>query len=72
MSLVFKTSVKVRKKLRKIAVLATYDLVAVGTGRATALMWTLSFDRSPLSDFNKQRWALLMVHRMAVDPTAAS
>ena len=33
---------------------------------------TLSFDRSPLSDFNKQRWALLMVHRMAVDPTAAS
>ena len=70
LSLVFKTSVKVRKKVRKIAVRATYDFIAVGTGRATALMWALSFDRSPLSDFNKQQWAMLMVHRMAVDPSA--
>jgi hypothetical protein len=70
LSLVFKTSVKVRRKPRTIAVRATYDFIAVGTGRATALMWALSFDRSPLSDFNKQQWALLMVHRMAVDPSA--
>ena len=72
LSLVFKTSVRVHKKLRKIAVRGTYDFVAVGTGRATALMWALSFDRSPLSDFNKQQWATLMVHRMAVDPSAPS
>jgi hypothetical protein len=70
LSLVFKTSIKVHKKLRKIAVRATYDFIAVGTGRATALMWALSFDRSPLSDFNKQQWAMLMVQRMAVDPSA--
>jgi hypothetical protein len=72
MALVFKTSVRTHKKLRKIAVRATYDFIAVGTGRATALMWALSFDRSPLSDFNKQQWAMLMVHRMAVDPSAPS
>ena len=70
LSLLFKTSVKVRKKVRRISVRATYDFIAVGTGRATALMWALSFDRSPLSDFNKQQWAMLMVHRMAVDPSA--
>jgi hypothetical protein len=70
LSLVFKTSVRVRKKVRKIAVRATYDFIAVGSGRATALMWAFSFDRSPLSDFNKQQWAMLMVHRMAVDPSA--
>jgi hypothetical protein len=69
-SLIFKTSVKVRKKTRKIALRATYDFIAVGSGRATALMWALSFDRSPLSDVNKQQWATLMVQRMAVDPSA--
>ena len=72
LSLVFKTSIRVHKKLRKIAVRGTYDFVAVGTGRATALMWALSFDRSPLSDFNKQQWAMLMAQRMAVDPSAPS
>jgi hypothetical protein len=70
LSLVFRTSIKVHRKVRKIAVRATYDFIAVGTGRATALMWALSFDRSPLSDYSKQQWAMLMAHRMAVDPSA--
>jgi hypothetical protein len=69
-SLVLKTSVKVRKKIRKVTVRATFDFIAVGSGRATAMLSALSFNRQPLSDFNKQQWAFLMVERMAVDPSA--
>ena len=69
-SLVLKASVKVRKRIRKLAVRATFDFIAVGNGRATAMMWALSFKRQPLSDFSKQQWALLMVQRMALDPSA--
>jgi hypothetical protein len=68
-SLLLKTTVKVHKKLRKVSVRATSDFIAVGTGRATAMLWTMSFDRQPLSDFSKQRYAITMVRRMAVDPT---
>jgi hypothetical protein len=32
------------------------------------MLWTLSFDQRPLGDFSKQRYAITMVRRMAVDP----
>jgi hypothetical protein len=67
-SLVLKASVKVRKKLRKVSIAATADFIVVGTGRATAVLSTISYNRQPLSDFAKQRYAITMVRRMAVDP----
>ncbi len=72
LSLVLKANVKVRKKRRTVSVRATSDFIAVGTGRATAMLWTFSFNAQPLSDFNKQQYALLMVRRMTVDPAAAA
>jgi len=68
LKLVLKATVKVRKKVRRTSIRATADFVAVGNGRATALLWTLSWDQRPLSDFSKQRYAITMVRRMAVDP----
>ena len=69
-SLALKSTVKVQRKTRKVSIGATVDFVAVGTGRATAMLWTLSYNRQPLSDFAKQRYAITMVRRMAVDPAA--
>jgi hypothetical protein len=63
--------VTVRKKRRTVSVRATSDFIAVGTGRATAMLWTFSFNDHPLSDFNKQQDALQMVRRMTVDPAPA-
>jgi hypothetical protein len=69
-SLLLTSTVKVRKKVRKVSIRATSDFIAVGTGRATAMLWTLSYNPSPLSDFSKQRYAITMVRRMAVDPAS--
>lgn len=67
-SLVLKTHVKVRKKLRALSAKATADFVAVGAGRARAMLWTFSFNAHPLNDFSKQKWAMLMAQRMATPP----
>jgi hypothetical protein len=67
-SLVLRATMKVRKRLRKVSARATADLVAVGNGRARALLWTFSFDRQPLSDVSKQKWAMLMAQRMSSAP----
>jgi hypothetical protein len=67
-SLLLKTTVKVRKKQRKISIRATSDFIAVGAGRATAMLWTMSFDPRPLSDVSKQGYAIAMLRRMAVEP----
>jgi hypothetical protein len=32
------------------------------------MLWTFSFDAHPLSDFSKQKWALLMAQRMTTPP----
>ena len=72
LALVFKASVKVRGKTRKVSARATFDFVAVGNGRATATIGALSFNAQPLSDFNKQQLAMLMAQRMAVDPAPAA
>ena len=72
LALVFKARVKVRGKIRKVSARATFDFIAVGNGRATAMLGALSFDAQPLSDFNKQQWAMLMSQRMSADPAAAT
>lgn len=71
LSLVLKARIKVHKKWRNVAVRATADFIVVGTGRATAMLWTMSYDKQPLSDFSKQRYSIVMVRRMAVDPASA-
>ncbi|MFL5951398.1 MAG: hypothetical protein ACJ74M_07290 [Gaiellaceae bacterium] len=68
LSLVLKARVKVRKKWRTVSAKGTADFLAVGAGRARAMLWTFSFDAHPLTDFSQQRWALLMAQRMANPP----
>jgi hypothetical protein len=67
-SVVLKARMKVRKKWRNVSAKATADFVAVGAGRARAMLWTFSFDAHPLSDFSKQKWAMLMAQRMSAPP----
>jgi hypothetical protein len=67
-SLVLKARVKVRKKWRNVSAKATADFIAVGAGRARAMIWTFSFDAHPLNDFSKQKWAMLLAQRMASPP----
>jgi hypothetical protein len=49
---------------------ATFDLIIVGNGRATALLAMLSFNKVPLSGSSKQSFAGMLAKRMATDPTA--
>jgi hypothetical protein len=68
LSLLLKATTKAGKKTRKVSIRATSDLVALGAGRATAMLWTVSFNSQPLSESSKQHYALLMLRRMAADP----
>jgi hypothetical protein len=68
-SLVLKARVKVKKKWRNMSAKATADFLAVGAGRARALLWTFSFDAHPLNDFTQQKLAMRMAQRMASPPT---
>jgi hypothetical protein len=47
---------------------ATADFIALGVGRSRAMIWTFSFDAHPLTDFSKQKWAMLLAQRMASPP----
>jgi hypothetical protein len=67
-SVVLKARVKVRQKWRNVSAKATADFVGVGAGRARAMLWTFSFDAHPLTDFSKQKWAMLMAQRMSAPP----
>ena len=67
-SIVLKARVKVHNKWRNASAKATADFIAVGAGRARAMLWTFSFDAHPLSDFTKQKWMLLMAQRMSTSP----
>jgi hypothetical protein len=69
-SLVLKARMKVHKKWRNVAAKATADFLAVGAGRARAMLWTFSFNAHPLSDFDKQKWATLMAARMTAPPSS--
>jgi hypothetical protein len=70
-ALVFKAHVKVKKKWRNVSAKATADFIAVGAGRARAMIWTFSFNAHPLSDLSKQKWAMLLAQRMASPPAQA-
>lgn len=67
-TLVLKAHVKVKKKWRNTSAKATADFIAVGAGRARAMMWTFAFDAHPLSDVTQQGWAQLMAQRMTSPP----
>lgn len=67
-SLVLKAHMKVKKKWRNVSTKATADFLAVGVGRARAMLWTFAFNAHPLSDVTQQKWALLMAQRMALPP----
>jgi len=68
-SLVLKAHVKVRKKWRNVSAKATADFIAVGAGRARAMIWTFSFNAHPLDDFSQQKWAMLLAQRMSAQPS---
>jgi len=69
-SLVLKAHLKVKKKWRNMSARATADFIAVGVGRARAMIWTLSFNAHPIGDLAKQKWAVLLAQRMASPPPA--
>ena len=68
-ALVLKARIKVKKKWRNVSARATADFIGVGVGRARAGMYTFSLNAHPLSDFDQQKWAMLMAQRMATPPT---
>jgi hypothetical protein len=70
-SVVLKAHVKVKKKWRNVSAKATADFIAVGAGRARAMIWTFSFDAHPLNDFSKQKWAMLLAQRMSTPPSSS-
>jgi len=67
-SLALKARVKVKRKWRTMSAKATADFIAVGAGRARAMIWTFAFNAHPLSDVTQQQWATLMAQRMASPP----
>jgi len=70
-SVVLKARVKVKMKWRNVSAKATADFIAVGSGRARAMLWTFSFNAHSLNDVTQQTWATLMAQRMASPPTPA-
>jgi hypothetical protein len=70
-SIVYKTTVKIKKRRKTRSAPATFDLVVLGNGRATAWLATLSFNRTPLSDSSKQALASMLAKRMVTDPGAS-
>ena len=72
LALVLKATVRSGKRTRTQSVHATSDFVAVGSGRATAMLWTMSLNSQPLADSSKRGYVLQMLRRMAADPSAPS
>jgi hypothetical protein len=68
-AVVLKARVQVKKKWRNVSAKATADFVAVGVGRARAMLWTFSFNRHPLNDVTKQKWAMLLAQHMSTPPS---
>jgi hypothetical protein len=71
-SIAYRTTVKMKKRRKVVSTLATFDLIVLGNGRASALLATLSFNKVPLSESSKQSFAAMLAKRMAADPTATS
>jgi hypothetical protein len=72
LALSFRTSRKVKGKLKKIAVPATFDLVLLGNGRATGVLIFVFVNAKPISASYEQTVAGLMAQRLAKDPSATS
>lgn len=70
-SYAYKFRVKVKKKRKTVSVPATFDFVAFGNGRATAMLIMISLNKSPLGESYKQLLATRMTQRMATDPNPA-
>jgi hypothetical protein len=68
----YRTTVRRNKKRRVVATPATFDLILLGNGRASAALATLSFNKVPLAESSKQSFASMLAKRMAADPTAAA
>jgi hypothetical protein len=69
-ALVLKARVKVKKKRRNVSAKATADFIAVGVSRARAMLWTFSFNKHPLDDVTKQKWAMLLAQHMSTPPSS--
>ncbi|HEX9380395.1 MAG TPA: hypothetical protein VF891_02770 [Gaiellaceae bacterium] len=67
-SIAYRMTKKVKKKRKTISLPATFDLVILGSGRATAVLGMLSFNQVPLSEGSKQTLASTVATRMARDP----
>ena len=68
--LVFQVARKVRGKLKKTSVPARFDLVMVGNGRATGMLFVVAFNARPVTDAYKLSLADTLAHRLAIDPAA--
>jgi hypothetical protein len=71
LGLSFRTSRKVKGKLKKLAVPATFDLVLLGNGRATGMLIFVFVDAKPISATTEQSVAGLMAERLAKDPAGS-
>jgi hypothetical protein len=69
-SIAYRTTVKTKKKRRIVSVGATFDVIMVGNGRATAVLALLAFNKVPVSDAAKLSYAAKLAKRMTVDPVA--
>jgi hypothetical protein len=69
-SIAYRTTVTRNKKRRVVSTPATFDLIVLGNGRASASLATLSFNKMPLSERSKQSYASMLAKRMAADPNA--
>jgi hypothetical protein len=70
MKLVIKSTRGPKKKRKKL--IATYDMVLFGNGRASATLFFVWFSGRPLSAAYEQSLAQKMAARMASDPAAAA
>lgn len=70
LGLVFQVARKVRGKLKRTSVPARFDLVLVGNGRATGMLFVVAFNARPVTDAVELSLADTLAHRLAVDPAA--
>ena len=68
-SIAYRMTVKTKRGRKTVSAPATFDLVMLGSGRASALLATLSFNKVPLSNSSKQALAATLAKRMADEPT---
>ena len=67
----FQMSRKIKGKVKKTSLPATFDLVLFGSGRATGVLFFVALGTKPLSSSYEQSVAQLMAQRAARDPAAA-